>query len=76
MKSITQYLEETLEVPFEKSQREYENELARQMNDEERLAFLKERARKQKRNVRLVLGGAAGLTTGIALYGKYRKKKQ
>jgi hypothetical protein len=73
MKSIIQYLEETLETPSERSQREYENELARQMSDEEQLAHLKE-----KKNDRVTLIGAVGLagtTLGsTALYNKYGKK--
>jgi hypothetical protein len=77
MKSITQYLE-AFELPSGKSQKDYENELAQQMSDEDRLAFLKEKARKEKRNAKLILGGAAGLGAAAAygstaLYNKYAK---
>jgi mannitol-specific phosphotransferase system IIBC component len=79
MKSITQYLEEAFELPSGKSQKDYENELVQQMSDEDRVAFLKEKARKEKRNTKLAFAGAAGLGAAAAygssaLYNRYSKK--
>jgi predicted hydrolase (HD superfamily) len=66
MISITQYLEETLS---EKSQ----DELMKQMSDEERLAYLKERARKEKLKRSAISAGLVGATSlGLYLHKRYR----
>jgi hypothetical protein len=74
MKSITQYLEEALNAPFEKSKREYEDELVRQMSDEEKRTYLEEKKKKLKRSAMLAGLGYGGLAFGgTMLYNAYKR---